>query len=228
MSRSLAKAGSFLRTGCRIRGKALAAGRGDGPLRQGRSGVFATILQAPTAAAAKASALAALAGVALAGLGAAPLRAEPYSEVLFSHKHWQVSGVVFEDKSMACKAEVSSPGDSFSLWFFQDGVLRLQFYSTQWKFDGGTADLVLQIDRRSPWTLNGANLYENSVLFDLPAGDDTGRFLVEIAQGNKLFLRSASNEDVMWYSLSGSRASMDAMIACAEALTQQNPSNPFQ
>ncbi len=165
--------------------------------------------------------------LAVMALSALPLRAEPYSETLFSHKHWQVSGVAFDDGSLACKAEVSAPGDSFALWFFQNGMLRLQFYSTQWQFGGGTADLKVQVDRRAPWTLNAADLYENSVLFDLPAGDQTTRFLVEIAQGSKLFLRSATNEDVMWYSLAGSRASMDAMINCADALTS-NPKNPFQ
>ncbi|MFT4151038.1 MAG: hypothetical protein QM656_12645 [Paracoccaceae bacterium] len=170
--------------------------------------------------------------IAAAAMFSAPASAEPYSEVLFSHKHWQVSGVGFEDGSLACKAEVSAPGDSFALWVFQDGTLRLQFYSTQWQFEGGTANLRVQIDRRPDWTLTNAELYQNSVLFDLPSGNDSARLLVEISQGQKLFLRSESNEDVIWYSLSGSRASMDALIACSDALSQSggksNPANPFQ
>lgn len=168
--------------------------------------------------------------VAALASSALPVAAEPYSEVLFSHKHWQVSGVAFEDGSLGCKAEVSAPGDSFGLWVFQDGTLRMQFYSTDWQFQGGTANLRVQIDRRPDWSLTDAELYENSVLFDLPGGDDSARLLVEIAQGEKLHLRTESNEDVIWYSLSGSRASMDALIACSDAMTKttSNPSNPFQ
>ena len=84
--------------------------------------------------------------------------------------------------------------------------------------EGDTADLEIQIGKRSPWSLTNAELYKNSILFNLPDSDAGVNFLVEVAQGNRLYLRTAQGEPVMDYSLAGSRASMDALIACADAL----------
>ena len=73
------------------------------------------------------------------------------SEILFSHKHWEVSVVGWDDGSVGCVAEVKAPGESFSVWTFPDGTVQLQFYSTSWSFgEGQTADLGVQIDRRAP------------------------------------------------------------------------------
>jgi hypothetical protein len=164
-----------------------------------------------------------------AGLASGAALAEPVSEVLFSHKAWQVSAVAFEDGTIACVAEVADPGESFSIWAYKDGSASLQFYSEQWDFgEGNTANLEVEIDRRSPWTLTAAELYLNSVLFDLPDGDAGVRFMVELAQGNTLFLRNEDGEDVQSYSLSGSRASVDALIECSNALQDDpTPDNPF-
>lgn len=150
------------------------------------------------------------------------------SEILFSHKHWQVEIVGWDDGSVGCVAQVSSPGESFSIWTFPDGAVQLQFYSTAWQFgEGDTADLQVQIDRRAPWNLTGAELYQNSVLFYLPDSNAGVNFIVEVAQGNRLFLRSADGSDVQNYSLSGSRASIDALVECGDVITNQSPGNPF-
>lgn len=150
------------------------------------------------------------------------------SEVLFSHKHWQVEVVGWDDGSVGCVAQVSAPGESFSLWTFPDGSVQLQFYSTAWDFgEGDTADLEVQIDRRSPWNLTGAELYQNSVLFTLPDDQAGINFIVEVAQGNRLYLRSADGSDVQNYSLAGSRASIDALVECGEVITDTTPGNPF-
>jgi hypothetical protein len=163
----------------------------------------------------------------LAGQGAA--WAEPVSEVLLAHKAWQVSAVAFEDGTIACLAEVADPGESFSIWLYPDASARIQFFSEQWDFgEGDTANLEVEIDRRSPWTLTAAELYLNSVLFDLPDSDAGVRFMVELAQGNTLFLRNEDGEDVQSYSLSGSRVSMDALIECGKAVqADPTPDNPF-
>jgi hypothetical protein len=148
------------------------------------------------------------------------------SEVLFSHKHWQVEVVGWDDGSVGCVAQVSAPGESFSVWTFPDGAVQLQFYSTAWQFgEGDTADLQVQIDRRAPWNLTGAELYQNSVLFYLPDSNSGVDFIVEVAQGNRLFLRSADGSDVQNYSLSGSRASINALVECGNAIGR--PGNPF-
>jgi hypothetical protein len=65
------------------------------------------------------------------------------------------------------------------------------------------------------------------VLFNLPDSDAGIEFIVEVAQGNRLFLRSDDGSDVQNYSLSGSRASIDALIECGNVITQQTPKNPF-
>ena len=150
------------------------------------------------------------------------------TEVLFQHKHWQVSVVAWDDGSVGCVAEVNAPGESFSLWTFPDGGVQLQFYSTAWSFgEGDTADLEVQIDRRSAWNLTGAELYQNSVLFTLPDDKAGINFIVEVAQGQRLYLRSADGSDVQNYSLSGSRASIDALVQCGEVISKQTPGNPF-
>jgi hypothetical protein len=165
---------------------------------------------------------------AMAMAGSAGWATAQTSEVLFSHKHWQVEIVGWDDGTVGCVAQVSAPGESFSIWTYADGAVQLQFYSTAWQFgEGDTADLEVQIDRRSPWSLTAAELYQNSVLFYLPDSDAGVNFIVEVAQGNRLFLRAADGSDVQNYSLSGSRASIDALVECGNTITSRSPGNPF-
>jgi hypothetical protein len=166
-------------------------------------------------------------GVAAAVIAATMGTAEAQqSEVVFSHKHWQVSVWAFDNGSVACSAEVNAPGESFSMWTFPDGAVQLQFYSTAWQFgEGDTADLEVQIDRRAPWNLTGAELYQNSVFFYLPDDQAGVNFIVEVARGNRLYLRSADGSDVQNYSLAGSRASIDALVECGNVIGRAP--NPF-
>lgn len=166
-------------------------------------------------------------GIAAALIAAtAGLAQAQQSEVLFAHKHWQVEIVGWDDGSVGCVAEVSAPGESFSIWTFPDGAVQLQFYSTAWSFgEGDTADLEVQIDRRGPWSLTAAELYQNSVLFYLPDDQSGVNFITEVARGNRLYLRSADGSDVQNYSLAGSSASINALIDCGDVI--QAPGNPF-
>lgn len=153
--------------------------------------------------------------------------AESQSEILFQHKHWEVEVVGFDDGTFACLAEVDAQTDSFTIWLYADNTVKLQFYSTSWEFgDGDTADLQVQIGNREHWNLNAADLYKNSILFNLPDSDQSVRFLTEVAQGNRLYLRTAAGEAVMDYSLQGSSASMGALAECGDALRQAD-GNPF-
>jgi hypothetical protein len=148
------------------------------------------------------------------------------SETLFSYKHWEVQIVGWDDGSVGCVAQVSAPGESFSIWTYPDGAVQLQFYSTAWQFgEGDTADLEVQVDRRAPWNLTAAELYQNSVLFYLPDSKAGVDFIVEIARGNRLYLRSADGSDVQNYSLAGSRASIDALVECGNTIGRAP--NPF-
>jgi fatty-acyl-CoA synthase len=126
------------------------------------------------------------------------------SEVLFSHKHWEVSIVGWDDGSVGCVAEVKAPGESFSIWTFPDGAVQLQFYSTAWSFgEGQTADLGVQIDRRAPWNLTGAELYQNSVLFYLPDEQGRGEFHHRGRPWQPAVSARQRGSDVQNYSLAG-------------------------
>lgn len=165
-----------------------------------------------------------IATVALAVFASAA--AAQQSEVLYSYKYWSVSVVNWDDGSVGCVAEVTAPGEAFSIWTYPDGSVQLQFYSTAWQFgEGETADLEVQIDRRGPWSLTSAELYQNSVLFYLPDSQAGVNFITEVARGNRLYLRSADGSDVQNYSLAGSSASINALIDCGNVI--QQPGNPF-
>jgi hypothetical protein len=164
-----------------------------------------------------------VAAVMLAGAGNALAN---QVETLYEHKAWVVQGVTFDDGSYACLAEVSDPGESFTIWTFPDRSIRLQFYSEDWDFgEGDTANMEVEIDRRSPWTLTGANLLQNSVLFDLPDLDESVNFVVEVAKGNKLYLRTEDGSEVRNYTLAGSKASIQQLVDCGNAIA--GDSNPF-
>lgn len=154
--------------------------------------------------------------------------AEPQSERLFDHKNWMVEVVAFDDGSLACVAQVTDGDDSFSIWADPWNPVKLQFYSTSWDFSGGgSADLGVQIDRREPWSLTDAELYENSVLFNLPGDDSSTRFLMEVVNGTTLHLGNDAGDHVQSYSLAGSSASIQALSACVDALGSDNDDNPF-
>lgn len=166
-------------------------------------------------------------GVSILALCATSGFAETTSTMLYSYKHWEVEFVTYDDGSVACLAEVDATTDSFTLWVYPDTSVSLQFYSTSWDFGdtGQTANLAVQIDNRADWTLNDAELYKNSVNFVLPDSNVAVDFLLEIAGGNRLYLRSDTGEDVMNYSLSGSKASMNALIECGNSIAGDG--NPF-
>lgn len=169
-----------------------------------------------------------LAPLAVLGVLGTAAYAEPQSERLFDHKNWMVEVVAFDDGSLACVAQVTDGDDSFSIWADPWNPVKLQFYSTSWDFSGGgSADLAVQVDRREPWSLTDAELYENSVLFNLPEGDSSTRFLMEVVNGQTLHLGNEDRDHVQSYSLAGSSASIQALIACVDALGSDDDSNPF-
>jgi len=162
----------------------------------------------------------------LGALAAAGPAGAQQSEVVFTRGAWEVRVVQFEDGTMSCVAQVTHGPDSFSIWADTAEAVRLQFYSDAWEFgEGSTADLNVEVDRRGPWSMTGAELYLQSVLFDIPDSDDGVRFLTEIMRGNVLHLRNDAGQAVMDYSLSGSSASISALIDCVDALNRS--ANPF-
>ena len=160
-------------------------------------------------------------------LAALPACAESSSQVVFSHKAWEVRVVGFDDGIFSCLAQVTDGGRSFSMWADAAEMVELQFYDESWQLgQGETANLAVQIDSRSPWSLTAAELHEQSVFFNIPDSDAGIRFMNEVMAGNVLYLSNESGEGVESYSLAGSRASVAALIECVGAL--KSDSNPFQ
>ena len=155
--------------------------------------------------------------------------AEAEYKTLYQHKAWEVQVVGFDDGTLSCLAQVSDGSESFTLWADAENLVKLQFYSADWDFgEGETADLEVEIDRRSPWTLNAAELYLQSVLFNLPNSDTGTKFLLEVVKGNTLYLRDDAGKDVRSYSLAGSSASIGALTDCVDAISSGNADrNPF-
>lgn len=161
----------------------------------------------------------------LSGGIVAPVLAQT-SEIIFSRKAWQVELVENDDGTFSCVSHVTRPRGSFSIWIMDDDTARLQFFSEEWQFEEGFADLQVQIDRRGPWTLTNAELFENSVLFNLPNGREGIRFMREVAAGSTLYLRDDEGDDVRRFTLAGSAASMAALGECGEAIVQDRRSGP--
>ncbi|MCP5073628.1 MAG: hypothetical protein GY947_10095 [Rhodobacteraceae bacterium] len=153
--------------------------------------------------------------------------AELDSRVLFTHKRWEVRVVAFEDGGISCVAQVSAPGTSFSIWANGADPAKLQFFSENWDLGDDRADVVVQVDRRTRWDLYDAQLHKNSVLFNLPNDKDGTKFINEVMRGRNVVLSSASGTRVGIWSLSGSSASVRALIECVDLLDHEADGNPF-
>ncbi len=161
----------------------------------------------------------------LAGFVADPAFADK-TDVLYQNQSWMVEGVTFDDGTYACLAEVTDPGESFSIWIFPDKSIRLQFYSSDWDMTAGdTANLQAEIDHRSPWVIPDAQLTQHSALYDLPNSNESVNFVVEVAKGSTLHLRTEKGEFLRDYSLAGSSASIQYLVDCGNAITGDR--NPF-
>lgn len=164
-------------------------------------------------------------GVAVLAAGSA--LAETQTQVVYSHKAWQVQVVAFDDGSLSCLAEVSDGARSFTLWAGADELVQLQFYDESWDLgEDQTANLKVEVDSRGVWDLTNAELHKQSVFFDIPDSGDGVNFMDEVMGGNLLYLSNESGEEVANYSLAGSRASIGALIECVSAL--KTDSNPFE
>jgi hypothetical protein len=154
----------------------------------------------------------------VATVGGPVLAANSTDKVLYSYKDWEVRVVAWDDGTMACVAQVTYPEDSFSIWADKTNPIKLQFYYSGWNFDDSTADLEVQIDGQSAWSMTNANLYKQSVLFDLPDSNSGTQFLREVIGGTTLHLRNDTGKSVQDYSLWGSQASISALTKCVDAL----------
>jgi hypothetical protein len=158
--------------------------------------------------------------IAAAAVLVAPLAlsAQPYENYYYGHKAWTVHVVTFADNSLACRARVNEPGASFAIWADGYSAVTLEFIRSNWDFYEGREDIIVQIDRRASWDLTDADLAGNQILFQLPGGNASDRFLGEIVRGNQVKLFSNSGEFVESWSLAGSSASINKLIECTRRL----------
>lgn len=164
------------------------------------------------------------------GLAATAASAETQYKTIYQRKAWEVQVVGYDDGTFSCLAQVSEGDESFTIWADANSLVKLQFYSTEWDFgEGDTGDLEVEVDRRSPWALNAAELYLKSVLFTLPDSDIGSKFLLEVVKGSTLYLRDAEGNDVRSYTLAGSSASIQALVECVGGISSGDPdTNPFK
>lgn len=156
-----------------------------------------------------------VATVLLIALAAGPAAAETTSENVFRESGWEVNLVRFDDGTADCVAETMETAESFSIWRMETGM-RLQFYSEAWSFgEGRYGDLSVGVDSLEPWNLTEAELYMNSILFDLPDGEGSGRFFSELAGGTDLFLIDPDGGKRR-YSLEGAAGALEALDFCVD------------
>ncbi len=159
------------------------------------------------------------------GFAAVPAWAER-TELLYEFGNWVVEGVTGDDYTYACRARVSTPGNSFAIRLFPDETVRLQFRSVEWDLgEGDTAGLQVGIDSRSPWSFAGATLLQDSVFVDMLDPEESKDFVRQVAKGQTLYLRSEKGTDIRSYSLLGSSEAVRNMGACDQATVRDR--NPF-
>lgn len=161
------------------------------------------------------------AGIVLSTLIAAQISAPAHadSRVLYQRKSWEVRVATMDDGGLICLARVRpSNGTTFAIYANGVDPVRLQFYATSWQFSGGSADVVARVDGRPRWNLNNAQLYKNSVFFNLPDSSASTRFLREIQAGNVLRLYTRGGRRMASWTLAGSRASINALVKCVNLL----------
>lgn len=144
--------------------------------------------------------------------------AQGYEDYYYSHKAWTVHVVTFADNTLACRARVSEPGASFAIWANGYSAVTLEFIRNNWDFYEAREDIIVQVDRRASWDLTDADLSGNQILFQLPGGNASDRFLGEIVRGNQVKLFSNSGDFVEGWSLAGSSASIQKLIECTRRL----------
>lgn len=140
------------------------------------------------------------------------------SRVVYRYKQWEVRVAAFDNGTISCIAQVRpSNGTTFAIWADGQNV-KLQFYSNLWNFGNTTGHVVARIDRRAGWNLNNANLYKNSVIFTMPGGRQSTKFLLEVANGNVIYLDQRAGGQMGYWTLAGSKASMRKLIECVDYL----------
>ena len=151
-----------------------------------------------------------------AALFAAPAFAESWE--VHREKDWSVE-VYENDGDMGCRAGVVIPGGvSFYLSFDQHG-LDANLTDRNASYPKGTqGDVRFWVDRLTEWTVT-VKAVDSLMYWDIPKDDRAGTFLRELVKGARLYVSlNETGGYTYWFSLSGSRAALQAFGDCIETV----------
>jgi len=155
-----------------------------------------------------------------AALLAAPAMAQEITEdvLVFERGLWTVSRVAMDDGTRYCVAEVVSDNAWVTIWIEQDGTTGIEFNSEDWGYDISTETFVATIDNRRGRNLANPDISGNSVYFHLPDDKTSIAFLGEVRDGRELYLNNKQGELIAKFPLTGSSASIGAVVDCVDRL----------
>lgn len=152
-------------------------------------------------------------------LWSAAAGAETRSKILHNYRDWEVRAVAWQDGHPGCLAQVLQPTSAFTIFAEPHSPLRVQFFSAAWQFKPGMlADFGIQVDGDRPFAVHGARLARNSMLFPLPAGAESAKFLRRITAGRRIALENKHGTRLLGFSLAGSGEALHALTACVKSL----------
>ena len=149
-----------------------------------------------------------------------PLGAQAYEyETLFSKGAWSARVELWPDGDLSCAMTTVQDRARLDITRYQ-GVNGIQIWMEFLgipKSGEDRIDVILQVDRRAPWTLYDASIDGPNIIFHMRDTPDADRLLVELMQGKRLYLIEQGDVYHSW-SLSGSFAAMAATADCVQKL----------
>lgn len=159
-------------------------------------------------------------------LTTAPALADRYeSEVYFAKGRWQVEVTHdSQDGSLWCSALTENNNNqSFDITAFDDGQLTLFVFDGDWELRERPIRFLVDVDR-SRWTMDGTGK-NISVSVTMNDPDTAVRFLTQLQRGNTVRVYNENEVKLATFSLSGSRAGIDALFECWDRINKS--SDPF-
>ncbi|MDX5359701.1 MAG: hypothetical protein LPL00_00165 [Alphaproteobacteria bacterium] len=150
-------------------------------------------------------------------------------ETLFEKGAWRTDINIHDDGALSCESLTRNDDDvTFTYFTHEDGELVMLLHSDDWHFPAAGEDdeYVIQIDRNTPWNVEGTKRDQSiRTVFD-PDSDAAPRFFREIYRGSVLVVRNDRGREITRFSLSGSAAAMHAHAECRERILDASVESP--
>lgn len=138
--------------------------------------------------------------------------------VIFTAKDWTVRRILWSDGANACVAGVTKPNAALTLWADNRHPLRIQVYDDHWRFRPRNHAVRLRVDARAPFTAATAQLFRQSVIFDMPPDAQGAALLSSLAKGQTVRLLADDGKPLQSFSLAGAAAALSMLTRCAAGL----------